>query len=221
MKRIEIIFTIIYILAGLVYIFMGDGSSTAAKHILKGCLIPLLIIIFFINVKHRLNGTDLLVLSGLVFSWAGDIALDFSFVPGLACFLAAHLMYLLAFFLTPGKSVIFRSKAHIPALLLITGIALILVLYDNLGNMKIPVIIYAFVILTMLASAFDRMLKVNRMSYALVIAGASLFVISDSCIAINKFAWDFDYSGPVIMLTYLSAQYFIVKGYLKGTIANP
>lgn len=218
MKRTRLILTVIYILAGLTYIFMGDESSSVVNHILKGCLIPFLIILFVINMRHQLKGINLLVLAGLIFSWAGDVAIDFSFIPGLACFLAAQVMYLLAFFLTPGKSVIFSKKAYIPLLLLLAGCVLIFFMYDDLGNMKIPVIIYAAVILTMLASAFDRLMKVNRMSYNLVLAGAFLFVISDSCIAINRFTLDFDFSGPVIMITYLAAQYLIVTGYIKGTL---
>lgn len=220
MKRTTLILTVIYILAGLAYVLSGDETSAVVKHILKGCLIPFLIIIFIINLKHELKGINLLVLAGLLFSWAGDIAIDFSFIPGLVCFLAAQVMYLIAFFLTPGKSIIFRQKAYLPVLLMLAGIALIIFMYDDLGNMKIPVIIYAAVILTMIASAFDRLMKVNRMSYNLVLTGAFLFVISDSCIAINRFTWDFDYSGPVIMVTYLVAQYLIVTGYLKGTNAN-
>lgn len=218
MKRTRLILTVIYILAGLTYIFMGDESSSVVNHILKGCLIPFLIILFVINMRHQLKGINLLVLAGLIFSWAGDVAIDFSFIPGLACFLAAQVMYLLAFFLTPGKRVIFSKKAYIPLLLLLAGCVLIFFMYDDLGNMKIPVIIYAAVILTMLASAFDRLMKVNRMSYNLVLAGAFLFVISDSCIAINRFTLDFDFSGPVIMITYLAAQYLIVTGYIKGTL---
>ncbi len=216
MKRPILILTLFYIIAGLAYILSGDGTSTVAKHILKGCLIPVLIIIFIINLRHELRGINLLVLAGLLFSWAGDIAIDFSFVPGLACFLIAQMMYLIAFFLTPGNSIIIRERAYLIIFLLIAGIALIYFMYDDLGEMKLPVIVYAAVILTMLASAFNRFRKVNRESYYLVMTGALLFVISDTCIAINRFTWDFNYSGPIIMITYLAAQYLIVTGYIKG-----
>ena len=81
--------------------------------------------------------------------------------------------------------------------------------------MRLPVIIYAAVILTMLSGAINRIEKVNRKSYYLVLAGAVLFVISDSSIAINKFSHQFESSGIVIMSTYIVAQYLIVAGYIS------
>ena len=80
--------------------------------------------------------------------------------------------------------------------------------------MRLPVILYTIVILAMLAGAINRIEKVKKVSYSLVLAGAILFVISDSVIAYNKFVHQFDTSGIVIMSTYVSAQYLIVAGYI-------
>jgi hypothetical protein len=49
----------------------------------------------------------------------------------------------------------------------------------------------------------------------MVLAGAFLFVISDSSIAINKFSHHFANAGIVVMTTYLIAQYLIVLGYIR------
>jgi uncharacterized membrane protein YhhN len=216
MKTITRTLTAFYFLIGLIYILTGNCNSGFARHIIKGSIIPFLIIILLINLKDNLKGINLLMLAGLLFSWAGDVILDFAFVPGLACFLVAQTMYLTAFFLTPGENVIFRGKAYLIIPVLLAGTALIYVLYDDLGDMKLPVIVYAVVILTMLVSAINRLRKVNRLSYYLVLTGAILFVLSDSAIAIDRFTWNFNYSGPVIMSTYLAAQYLIVTGYIKG-----
>ena len=218
MKTLTRILTLIYFLAGLVYILTESSSETLIRHVLKGSLIPFLIIIFVAGVKNNLKGTDLLFAAGLFFSWAGDIALDFAFIPGLLCFLLAHIMYLSSFFLTPGKGVIFGERAFLLIPVILFGIVLIYIMFDDLAEMKAPVMIYAMVILAMLASAIDRLRKVNLMSFRLVLAGAILFVISDSAIAVNKFTWDFNYSGPVIMSTYLVAQYLLVKGFLLGRV---
>lgn len=216
MKSTNRIIAILFSLAGLIYILLDYTDLEIARHVLKGTLIPFLIILFLISVKGEMKGTNLFLLGGLVFSWAGDIALDFAFIPGLACFLMAHLMYISAFLLIPGKNTVFLEKLYLLIPVAAFGVALIFLLYGSLGVMKLPVIVYAIVILIMVVAAMNRLGKVTSQSYRIVLAGAILFVISDSAIAINKFKWDFDFSGPVIMSTYLAAQYLIVTGYLKG-----
>jgi uncharacterized membrane protein YhhN len=66
----------------------------------------------------------------------------------------------------------------------------------------------------MLAGAINRIEKVKKISFYLVLAGAILFVSSDTVIAFNKFVHHFDSSGIVIMSTYVIAQYLIVAGYI-------
>jgi uncharacterized membrane protein YhhN len=67
----------------------------------------------------------------------------------------------------------------------------------------------------MLIAAINRYGKVSRLSFILVLAGAVLFVISDSLIALNKFGFPFVFSGVAVMTTYIAAQYLIVTGVLK------
>jgi len=45
-----------------------------------------------------------------------------------------------------------------------------------------------------------------------MVAGAVLFIMSDSILAINKFYQSFEVAGLGIMLTYGMAQLFIVEG---------
>jgi Predicted membrane protein len=160
------------------------------------------------------------MVAGLFFSWAGDVVLEFSknngniFILGLACFLLAHIMYLTLFFITPGKNSILSNRIWLLIPVLTYGVVLVSYLYYDLAEMRLPVIMYAIVILTMLAGAINRKEKVKKNSYYLVLTGAILFVISDSAIAINKFSHQFESSGIVIMLTYIVAQYLIVEGYI-------
>jgi len=162
-----------------------------------------------------------MILAALVFSWCGDVLLqltrfnEFFFLAGLGSFLLAQVMYLIAFFSTPGKNIITGSGSWILLIVAAYGAVLIYYLWDGLGDMKIPVLIYAMVILTMLSAAIDRKGKVNRISFLLVLYGAILFVMSDSMIAINKFRYPFDLANIAIMLTYITAQYLIITGCLK------
>ncbi|MNL83390.1 YhhN-like protein [compost metagenome] len=45
----------------------------------------------------------------------------------------------------------------------------------------------------------------------LAIAGSLLSVVSDSVLSWNMFVSDVTYAGPIIMLTYYSAQYLIAR----------
>ncbi|OFY68127.1 MAG: hypothetical protein A2V64_07800 [Bacteroidetes bacterium RBG_13_43_22] len=209
------VLSLLYFLTGILFIILENNSSALTQFIFKALIIPWLIIILILNVKPLMNRLNLLVIAGLLFSWAGDMVLQFTFIPGLILFLMTHVMYLTVFIITPGKNVIFTKRSYLLIIVLIYGALLVYLLYGDLGDMRLPVLVYAIIILAMLAAAINRLEKVNRPSYWLVLAGAILFVISDSAIAINKFSWDFNYSSVVIMLTYIAAQYLITIGFLK------
>jgi uncharacterized membrane protein YhhN len=136
------------------------------------------------------------------------------FVPGLLCFLLAHIMYILTFFGTPGKNFI-TGRWYLILPVLIYGVILVKYLYPGLNGMFMPVVIYAVAILTMLISAINRKEKVSSRSYYLVLAGAFLFVISDSLIAVSKFSQPVIAGGIIIMSTYAAAQFLIVLGYIS------
>jgi uncharacterized membrane protein YhhN len=49
----------------------------------------------------------------------------------------------------------------------------------------------------------------------MVFGGATLFMISDSLIAINRFLEPLPRVGIWVMITYIAAQYLILTGLLK------
>jgi uncharacterized membrane protein YhhN len=206
---------------GILFLLVENNASFIPAFILKALIIPFLAVVFLLNLRLSGNRFHLMILAGLLFSWAGDVLLEVPkeyadlFVPGLACFLFAHVMYLLVFFLTPGENFIFRKGSFLLLPVFLYGAGLIYYLFKDLGDMRIPVIVYAIVILIMLAGAINRKKKVSTTSYLLVLAGAILFVLSDSAIAINKFGHSFTGSSIVVMATYLTAQYLIVTGYIR------
>ena len=213
--------SIVYFIIGLISIILLDQTVFLPGFISKALIIPVLAILFLVNLNPGKNRLHTLMLAGLFFSWAGDVVLEFSdnngnlFLLGLVCFLLAHIMYFTVFLLTPGKNSILTNRIWLLIPVIIYGLILIFYLYPDLAKMRLPVILYAAVILTMLSGAINRFEKVNRKSYYLVLSGAVLFVISDSSIAINKFSHPFESSGIVIMSTYIAAQYLIVAGYIS------
>jgi uncharacterized membrane protein YhhN len=211
----------IYFAIGIIFIALETIAATWPGLIAKALIIPVLFILYLRLIKGYITTFHRMILSALVFSWLGDITLqlqernDMFFMIGLSCFLLAQVMYLIAFFSTKGENVLVLKKFYLIVPVILYGVILIYILYDGLGDMKIPVIIYAAVILTMLTSALNREKKVNKQSYILVLVGAILFVFSDSLIAINKFGYPFILSRIAIMTTYITAQYLIVIGCLK------
>jgi uncharacterized membrane protein YhhN len=214
------IISVIYFFIGLICIILLNQSAFWTGFIAKALIMPLLMILFLMNINPRENRLHRLMFAGLFFSWAGDVVLEFSkkdgnmFILGLVCFLLAHIMYFTVFLITPGKNSILTNRMYLLLPVIIFGVLLVSYLYADLAEMRVPVILYAVVILTMLAGALNRIEKVKKESYYLVLAGAILFIISDSSIAVNKFSHQFESSGIVIMSTYVVAQYLIVAGYI-------
>jgi uncharacterized membrane protein YhhN len=211
---------ILFFLNGSICLILLNQSAFWPGFVSKALIIPLLMILFLYSINNLQNRSHIFLCAGLVFSWAGDIVLEFTkdngnmFILGLACFLFAHIMYCLVFFLTPGKNYINKRRLYLIVPVIIFGVILVSFLYKNLGEMRLPVILYTIVILIMLTAAINRKGKVNMLSYGMVLAGAIFFVVSDSVLALNKFSYQFESSGTIIMSTYIFAQYFIVAGYI-------
>lgn len=174
---------------------------------------------FYQQVKN-ISGAAMYFMAALLFSLAGDVFLLFEeknqlfFMGGLGSFLLAHLLYISAFWLLrKGQSIKTRWFWIIA-----TGIyvsTLLYMLMPYLGELKIPVAVYAFVLCLMLISAVHAFSNPFAKPGVICVAGALLFVLSDTILAINKFYFGFAYSGIAIMVTYAAAQYFIVTGAAK------
>lgn len=200
---------------------VGIAANIALLHfIVKPLLIPSLLLLMFFS-RSTVAGKNLLLI-GLFFSWMGDVFLLFEdkqplfFIFGLASFLTTHIFYIIYFLRIRSANVSLLKKQPVfIALVLAYGITLVWQLYPYLGDLKLPVMLYATVICTMLLCSLHIFLKVNKKAARFYLLGASAFVISDSLLAVNKFYQPFAYGGVFIMLTYCAAQYFIVRGFIQ------
>lgn len=155
---------------------------------------------------------------GLLFSLAGDLLLSWPsdlFVPGLGAFLLGHLAYLRAY-LSDCR------KPAIAALLVaaVIGCGMFSVLASaGLGSLLIPVALYALAISAMLWRALARLGHdgLTRHSTVLAAGGATLFVLSDSLIGINRFVAPFEAAPVAIMLTYWLGQWAIATSAMRRT----
>ena len=157
-----------------------------------------------------------MVYAAIIFSLLGDILLmfegEFFFICGLGSFLIAQLCYAWCF-----EQQAFGLRKHmwwVGGVLILYGGSLIYILWAGLGAMKLPVSVYSIAIMLMGFAAFARRGAVSAASFIMVATGAVLFITSDSLIALNTFYKKIPLAGVWIMLTYISAQWFIIRGLL-------
>ena len=221
------ILTLFYFTIGIAFIISHYLQLPFTAFITKVLIIPPLMVIFILNLRRDSNRLHKYMFAGLFFSWIGDVLLEVPgggevmFMAGLGGFLLSLVMYAFVFFRTPGKNEVFRGRFYLLIPVLLYGIAMGLYLYDHLGEMRLPVIVYETAMIAMLAGAVSRIGKVNRISYIMVLAGAILFIISDSVLAINKFVQLVSLSTLIIMGTYIAAQWLITTGYIKQFTGKP
>lgn len=209
-----------YIVYSTIKLLVGLLGYDTISWYMKPFLIPLLILgVYF----HMPFPSKKLLLAALTFSWIGDVLLLFTykegqyFTLGLIAFLLSHIFYIFVF----KSQKTLENKVKQPILYIGIGaimtylILLIGILYPKLGGFKIPVLIYAVVICTMLLFAFKGSLNWRKPINNYILVGAILFISSDSILAFNKFYQTIPFNSVLIMITYMSAQYFITSGILK------
>lgn len=182
---------------------------------------PLLMIIlalYLYKVSNLQEKMDKVLLISLFFSWLGDCVLMFKgemhFLGGLVSFLIAHILYIYVF----TQQFKWQKMVYLSIFaILLYGIGLFsLILPKTSTEMRIPIIIYASILLLMVITSSGRKGAVSTQSFTYTFVGAILFMLSDSLIALNKFAFPLEGAILAIMITYLLGQYFIIEGYLKG-----
>ena len=178
-------------------------------------LLMITLLLYFISASKAYPAWRIYVVIALVFSWAGDVFLmtGNGFIAGLVAFLVAHVFNIVAYHKTGAANGELKPLDIIKFVLY--GSILFWVIYPGLGDMLIPVLVYALVLLVMGVWAHKRRGSTNTTSFIMVSTGAILFALSDGMIAVNKFAFEMPAQHILIMSTYIVAQYMIVQGLLK------
>lgn len=179
-------------------------------YLAKPMLMTTLFGYYYLNKKSD----NLFFVLGLLFSLFGDLFLlgsgELYFILGLIFFLIAHVFYIIMVF-----KILLEIKlkdfmiAGIPYLLLF--LILINVLYDGLGSMKIPVIIYAMTISFLGVFSLLLFLQSRTKTSLLLLFGVLVFITSDTILALNLFYEKQSFYPILIMTTYVMAQFLICK----------
>lgn len=202
-KILQILLVVVFA-TDLFFIF---NNQPELRFFTKPLLLPILILMYFSQVKSEKTQLDKLFLAGLVISFFGDLFLLFKwgFLPGLGSFLMAHVFYIISFRRKNQKPI----WKFWPIILGLFATTLLVFLFPYLKEMKIPVLIYAIVISVMMYSA----IKTHNRN---LIIGALLFLISDTLLSINLFLKPLMILNLLVMITYVSAQWFLVRGILSS-----
>lgn len=201
----------ISIFCGLSY-FATNVWDIPGHTVVKGLSVSTMALIAWLSLPAGRN--RLLLTAALAFSSLGDILLDISskmFVFGLGAFLLAHLCCVPLFLLQRKKGDSLGAPRIVLAVALVAfSDAISIWMLPSLGGMAVPVMAYVTVLTGMAVSSLFWKASTNW-----IIAGAILFLISDTVLGVNKFVQPIPYRGWIVWSTYYAAQFLITRGSLK------
>lgn len=211
---IEAIGQLMVLLSVVAAVLYGGGwypAGPAMPILFKASTVSFLLL--FVFVTGQTANHSILSLA-LLASVIGDILIAFptenAFVQGLTAFLIAHVFYIILFLknrLTVDDKARFRTRTSVLAWCASAAVVGYMYLNGALGNMLVPVIIYAAVITIMATTALF-----SRLPVKMVGTGAILFMISDGLLATKQFL-DVEIAGPyAVWTTYFLAQLLLTLG---------
>lgn len=213
MKNFSYIYGFILLLH-LTAILMADFDWVL--YVSKPALAGSLIIYYFLRIlRQKPKSFDWTFTLGLLFCLVGDILLMLEdlFLPGLVTFLVAQLWYAISFFQsTQGRKGFVLKQKWLVIPFFLYGLGMVLTLERYAPDFLPAIIAYSLFLLIMAMMAINRFQAVQDQSFAYVGIGATLFVISDSILALDKFANEIPYARFLIMLTYGLALYLMTYG---------
>ncbi|MES2371591.1 MAG: lysoplasmalogenase [Bacteroidota bacterium] len=195
------------------------------RAVTKPMLVPLLLTYLLLKDENigKPIGKSIFYI-GLFLALFGDVLLiiinDTFFLAGMIAFMLMNIAYSISFAYLNRP----RLKNMFPFFLtvvVLTGIAIPIFGYlaPEMEDYRMPVMIYQFTLVLMVAFAVNILgnEKYRKVALQYLIPGALIFMIENILVAFNLFHWDKNKDVYVIvMLTYGTAQYLMVRGILKA-----
>ena len=209
------VWTFIPLMITVFFLIRAEFARNKARiHLLKPISSGLLIVTALLALTVPNHSMTYLtgILIGLGLSFAGDMLLMFHenhkmFLSGLVAFLLGHIAYTITLTIIGDFHPI---DAVSMAVLAVWGTILVIILYPNLGKMKIPVILYIIIISLMVNRALSTLVGAAfTVSQSWMIAiGALLFYISDLILALGRFGKPFHYHR-INLAFYYAGQFLL------------
>ncbi|KAK1766617.1 YhhN-like protein [Phialemonium atrogriseum] len=188
-----------------------------------------------LSALSALRGGPVLLTGALALGAAGDAVLAFddgepAFLGGLACFLAAHALYIALFLAAPGDGrggllqllAGGRGSAYAVVAVVLLAPAVVGLLMPRVGGaLRLPVLVYSAAVVAMVLSAAAAAAAVDDGDDDRVVVGAVLFAVSDAILAAERFlvagasphrAW----MQHGVWVLYYSGQLLITLGFVAG-----
>ncbi len=169
--------------------------------------------IVVLGLYALMSGARLAAL-GFFFSAAGDVLLELDglFVGGMAAFGLAHVCYTAVFIGIIRRGGVNKGAWPLAALVLVVSLALGAWLAPGMAELTAPALAYQAIISAMVVSAvLSKAPLVAR-------AGAVVFMLSDSLIAVGMFR-GIDVVPGSVWITYAAAQIMLARGFVKAQSA--
>jgi len=194
------------------------------RAVTKPLLVPLLLTYLLLqdgNIGKPLGKSMFYI--GLFLAFFGDVLLiiinDTFLLSGMIAFMLMNIFYSISFLsLNKLRAQNILSFLLTVIILLFIGFAIYRFLGDEMGDYRMPIMIYLFTLSPMIAFAVNVVWNKQHKKVALtyLVPGALIFMIENILIAFNWFHWGGDKNVYVlVMITYGTAQYLMVKGILK------
>ncbi|WP_299620205.1 lysoplasmalogenase [uncultured Tenacibaculum sp.] len=203
------LFSILFLIVACIEIYATIYNERIIELIFKPLITCVLAVLYLVSVSKP----NFWFISALFFAFWGDVLLLFPedyFVLGLVSFLITHLIYIkmIVKYLPKIKT---TTKLISLGIFLLYFSGIIYVIMDNLKELFIPVIVYGLIISTFGTVSLLNYIKNKATENLWLLIGALIFILSDSVLALYKFYSPEPILLPVIMITYITAQFYICK----------
>jgi uncharacterized membrane protein YhhN len=200
------------------------GSSTPRARRLRHVTKPLLMPTLAASLTQSFGSNHPTLKRSTVvahaFSWGGDVALlgggERSFLTGVGSFFAGHVAYIGGF--TSARETVLATPRTGPKIAAASWLALAPIMATAAGRkdprFQAPIAAYSAVLASMFAASTRLDHSIPAATRRKIVAGTSLFLLSDSLLGLQKFLLD----QPVpalessVMATYTAGQLLISDG---------
>lgn len=218
-KKNGVLLFAVVLLAHLFFIYNGNPELRMASKLL---LLPILALYLYASAEKAGRNMNIPAFAGLFFSFLGDLLLTQSgelfFLLGMAAFIGTHISNSIYFLKLQRLDFVKNNAALIAAfVLVIVSGAVMAKLGSSLGSFREPIILYMIIICCMALFAANTYnhIVLKELAIRYFIPGATLFVVSDALLALNKFVYHEAYLDIAVMLTYGAAQCLLVMGFSR------